>query len=226
MRGNERRLLSWRVYVIIDVTSVGDRDPVAVAKAAVRGGADAIQLRGKQLTALQLWRYARRMQLLCRRGGAIFIVNDRPDVAVAVDADGVHLGQDDLPVSAVRSFDRRRALLVGVSTHSVVQAERAQRLGVDYIGVGPIFTTPTKPDYSPVGLRLIRQVRARVSIPQVVIGGIDEGNIGEVVSSGASCVAVVRAVCAADNPLQATRCLRHAVVAELAAASAVGATSS
>lgn len=216
MDGNRRRLLSSRVYVIIDSHALADRDPLGVARAVLRGGADAIQLRGKALTARAYWELAGRIGSLCRRRGALFIVNDRPDVALAIGADGVHLGQEDLPLEAVRVLQGGRRLLIGVSTHSIGQAVRAQQSGADYIGVGPVFATPTKPTYRAIGLDALHRMIARVNVPHVAIGGIDASNVARVVNAGGMCVAVVRAVCAAADPERATRLLRETVLAAIA----------
>ena len=216
MIGNRQRLLRWCVYVIIDTQALADRAPELVARAAIRGGADAIQLRGKVWPARMLWECARRIGVMCRRAGVLFIVNDRSDIALAVEADGVHLGQDDLPLAATRLVRGQRRLLIGVSTHSVQQALRAQRAGADYIGVGPVFATPTKPTYAPIGIAGLQHIVARTTVPHVAIGGIDHHNVSRVVAAGARCVAVVRAVCAASDPQQATCRLRAAVLAAVA----------
>jgi len=143
-----------------------------------------------------------------RSAGIPLVINDRVDVAVAVGADGVHLGQDDLPVEAARGLLGPERL-IGKSTHSVEQATTAESEGVDYIGFGPIFPTPTKPDYQGVGLDLLRQAARDIHVPMVCIGGIDISNLETVVNAGAERVAVVRAVCAAADPEAAARALKH-----------------
>ncbi len=177
--------------------SFGDYE--AVVRAACRGGADAVQLRDKNLSGKDLLVLARGLKEVCREHGVIFILNDHLDVALASGADGVHLGQDDLPLSEARKivdryFDGHAdRFLIGCSTHSIDQARKAQREGADYLGCGPVFATPTKPAYGAVGLELVRQYRAEIRIPFVAIGGIDETNIGKVFEAGARCAAVVRA---------------------------------
>jgi thiamine-phosphate pyrophosphorylase len=134
----------------------------------------------------------------------LFFVNDRADLALAVRADGLHLGQDDLPIKAARKIVGKR-LFIGRSTHSRRQALKAQREGFDYIGVGPVFFTPTKPNTHPVGLKLVRFASKKIKLPFVAIGGIDLTNVGKVRKSGAKAVAVVRAVVTAKDPKKACK---------------------
>jgi thiamine-phosphate pyrophosphorylase len=200
----------WRLYVIVDRSAVGDRDLADVAGAAVRGGADVIQLRDKVASARELMAAAERLLAVTRAAGIPLIVNDRADVARAVGADGVHLGQEDLPVAAARTLlgtDR----LIGKSTHSLEQALAAAAEGADYLGVGPIFPTPTKAEYRSVGTPLIGDVARQVRIPWVCIGGIDGTNVGTVLEAGARCVAVVRAVCGAPDAEAAARSLKQEI---------------
>lgn len=198
----------FKLYVIIDTKACGRREPVNVAREAIAGGADVIQLRDKQANAKDLMKVGRVIRSLTRKKKVLFIINDRPDIAKAVDADGVHLGQDDLPIDIARSILGRKKI-IGLSTHSVLQAMQAQKSGADYIGVGPIFTTPTKPGYKAVGVDLIKKVRNKIRIPFVAIGGIDESNIDEILDAGAISVAVVRAVCAAKDIKGAARYLKE-----------------
>jgi thiamine-phosphate pyrophosphorylase len=158
-------------------------------------------------------RLAERCRELLPAGGAtLFVVNDRVDIAMAAGADGVHLGQDDLPLAAARRLWPRG--LVGRSTHSLGQALAAQAEGADYIGVGPVWATPTKPGRPAVGLELVRAVAAaQLRIPWVAIGGVDAGNVGAVLAAGARAIAAVRAVTAASDPEAAARGLHAAVVA-------------
>ena len=188
----------WQLYVIVDRAVLGTRDPVEVASAAIRGGADVIQLRDKTGSDRRQLETARRLLPLTRAAGVPLIINDRPDLAYISDADGVHLGQDDLPIQETRRLlgpDK----LIGRSTHNLDQALAAHAEGANYIGVGPIFPTPTKPDYGSVGTELIKEVAPRIHLPFVCIGGIDPGNLEQILEAGAGCVAVVRAVCAANT---------------------------
>ncbi|MFH0771564.1 MAG: thiamine phosphate synthase [Candidatus Omnitrophota bacterium] len=198
----------FNLYVIIGGKDLAGGDLADIAKRAVRGGADVIQLREKQASARDIVRLGLVVKKAIQDTKALFIINDRPDIALAVGADGVHLGQDDLPVEAARLI-LGKDKIIGLSTHSIAQALEAQKRGADYIGVGPIFSTPTKPDYKPVGLNLVKQVKNKVNIPFVAIGGIDETNIDEVVDAGACRVAVVRAVCRAKDVEAAARSLKE-----------------
>lgn len=198
----------FRLYVIVDRKACGRRGPIYVAREAIAGGADVIQLRDKQANAKELVKVGRAIRSLTRKKKISLIINDRPDIAKAVDADGVHLGQDDLPIKVARSI-LGRDKIIGLSTHSVLQAQEAQKSGADYIGVGPIFATPTKPEYKAVGVDLIKKVKDKIKIPFVAIGGIDESNIDEILAVGATRIAVVRAVCTAKNIRGATRYLKE-----------------
>ncbi|MCL5111115.1 MAG: thiamine phosphate synthase [Chloroflexi bacterium] len=177
---------------------------VDIAAAALRGGARVIQLRDKTKHDAELLPIARDILALCRQHGAVFIVDDRADLAVACDADGVHVGEYDLPLSAARKVvgpDR----LVGVSCYGNVEAAaQAEREGADYVAVGSIYPTRTK-QAAVTGLEIIRQVKARVSLPVVAIGGIEAGNLAEVVRAGADSASVVEAVAGADDMVAATR---------------------
>ena len=204
---NKPSLQNAKLYVIVDRAALGGRDPVETAAAAMRGGADVIQWRDKQAPNGEFLETARRLREQTRKQDVLFIVNDRVAVALRVQADGVHVGHEDLPVPEVRALVGN-SMLIGRSTHSIEEALEAERQGADYIGVGPVFATPTKPGVRAVGLELVRQVREKVRIPWVAIGGIDLENAGLVSSAGAACVAVVRAVAAASDPEAAARSLK------------------
>ncbi len=204
---NRPSLQQVRLYVIVDQVALGGRDPVRVAEAAIRGGADVIQWRDKSAPDREFLEVARALRDLTRLQGALFVVNDRVAAALLVQADGVHVGHEDLPVQAVRSLVGQE-MLIGRSTHSLEEAKAAEQAGADYIGVGPVFSTPTKPDYPAVGVDLIRQVRTQVRIPCVAIGGIDLENLPLVLSAGANRVAVVRAIAAASDPEAAARAFK------------------
>lgn len=211
MRSKLALLDAVKLYVIVDADVCGGRDPVTVAREAVAGGADIIQWRAKSWTMAERFRVAERLSESLRLTNALFIVNDHVELALAVGADGVHLGQEDLPLPVARRLLGPEPL-IGVSTHSVEQAVAAQAQGADYLGVGPVFATPTKPDYRPVGLELVAAVKQRVTVPFVAIGGIDRANLTLVRSSGATRVAVVRAVAGAAD----VRAAAAAVKAQLA----------
>ena len=207
MSSNAPSCSAWRLYVILDRAAAGSRDLAALAQAAIQGGADVLQLRDKSASGETLLQEARRLLPLARAAGVALIVNDRPDNALAAGADGVHLGQDDAPVAEARALLGPHRL-IGKSTHSLEQALAADREPVDYLGLGPIFPTPTKPDYGSVGLDLIRQTQTRLTHPVVCIGGIETANLDSVLAAGGLRVAVVRAVCAAADPEASARRLK------------------
>jgi thiamine-phosphate pyrophosphorylase len=193
-----------RLYVILDRAAARGRDLEEVLAAVLDGGSRLIQLREKAWPSGRLYPLARRLAARCRQAGATFVVNDRVDLAVAAGADGVHLGQDDLPPEAARPL-LRPGMLLGLSTHSLEQARAAQAAGADYIAVGSMFPTATKPDFQLVGPALVRDVRAEIRVPLIGIGGVTVDNVGQVMAAGADGVAVISAVCGADDPRAATR---------------------
>jgi thiamine-phosphate pyrophosphorylase len=202
------------IYVITCPPKNGPEGYEAMVRAACQGGADIIQFRDKLVTGRERYTVAGRLRKICRDAGVLFIVNDALEVALAVGADGVHLGQDDLPVTEAKKLMHPMGVknfLVGCSTHSLEQALDAERQGADYIGIGPVYATPTKPTYNPVGLELVRTVTSRVKVPHVAIGGIDAANVGEVLAAGAQRVAVVRAVCGQENIAVAARQMKLAM---------------
>lgn len=199
--------------VITDATLAPGRDHVAIAKAALAGGADMIQLRDKAGDLRALLPQARAIRALCRSHGAIFIVNDRLDLALAAGADGVHVGQEDLPAEATRRLLPPGRIL-GVSTHSREQGEAARASGADYIGFGPMFATGTKDTgYTPRGLEALREIRAAVPLPILAIGGITLENVADVIAAGATAPAVISAVVAAPGITAAAAQFRTRVAA-------------
>ena len=204
-----RRLEDVRLYLLLGVHDLPlsyDR----IAEAALSGGVDAIQLRDKQAGDRELLDAAVRLRDLTRRSNALLFVNDRPDIAVMADADGVHVGQDDLPVGAARKVVGSRRL-VGLSTHSVEQAVEAASLGADLIGVGPTFPSETKSFETFPGLDLVHAVAESPTPPAFAIGGVTPENVSRVVDAGLRRVAVSRAVTHADVPEKAARMLAAAV---------------
>ncbi|MBM4443959.1 MAG: thiamine phosphate synthase [Chloroflexi bacterium] len=190
--------------VIVDSAALKGRGEVEVAARAIKGGARVIQFRDKHSARVRLLYVARWLKELCAEKGALFIVNDHLDIALAVGADGLHLGQDDLPVGEARRM-LPMDTLIGCSVTGVAQALRAQASGADYIGIGAIYRTPSKKESRPVGLAALKRVRARVSLPVIAIGGINHGNVKEVIKAGADGVAVISAVLGADDIERATR---------------------
>lgn len=202
-----------RLCVITDHELGRGLSHVEIAARAVEGGASMIQLRDKVSGPRQLLPEARQIARLCRERGVCFIVNDRLDLALAVDADGVHLGQDDLPPRAARTLLGAGKIL-GVSTHSLEQAVCAAEAGADYLGIGPIFATVTKAaGYAPQGCDLIQKVRTRIDLPLVAIGGVTLSNVGEVIAAGAAGAAVISAIIGADDITAATAAFVTAIQA-------------
>jgi len=181
------------LYLILDTEALKGRDTIEAARLATRGGARVIQLRDKTLPRGELITLAENIKKVCAESGALFIVNDYLDVALASGADGLHVGQGDLPVAAARRLlpaDR----IVGCSAATADEAGRAQEEGADYVAVGSIYESPSKPGTRMAGLETLREVRDRVSLPLVAIGGINEENAAEVMGAGADVIAVISAV--------------------------------
>jgi thiamine-phosphate pyrophosphorylase len=181
------------LYVILDRQFLAGKDELDIARQIIEGGASLIQLRDKQSKKGELLLVAQRLQKLCRQAGILFIINDYLDLAVAVDADGLHIGQEDLPPPLVRKqlpIDK----IVGCSVTTVSQAAKAQNEGADYIAVGSIFPTTTKKEATVVGVDMLNELKRKVSTPLVAIGGINQNNIGEVAAAGADAIAVISAV--------------------------------
>ncbi len=179
-----------------------------MAQAALQGGADVIQWRDKNGSDADFLKHARLLCNITHHFNKIFIVNDRVEMALLVQADGIHVGHEDLSVQEVRRL-AGDSFLIGRSTHSVEEALQAEKDGADYIAVGPIFQTPTKPDYPVVGLELVRAIQPLIRIPWVAIGGIDLKTLPLVISAGAHRVAVVRAVAGDPFPETAARALSN-----------------
>ncbi len=207
------------LYAIVDPLDTG-RPPQALAAALLAGGARLLQLRLKSAPARVLLAEARAMRALTRQYGARLIVNDRPDVAAAAAADGVHLGQDDLPLAAARAI-LPPGTIVGISTHDLEQARLAAQAGADYIAIGPVFSTTTKPDaLTPRGLALVGAVRAAVPCPVVAIGGISLERAATVRAAGADAVAMIGALVRAPDPSAAVRAVLRALQSRPASGSA------
>lgn len=203
----------YDLYVIADPAHSRGRSVIEVARAALDGGADAVQIRDKSSTSCNLSRFASEIQPIARKFGAAFFVNDRVDVALVAGADGVHLGQDDLPAREARRL-LPRPRLIGVSASTREEARRAQKDGADYLGVGPVFATATKPDAGePLGLERLAEIAASVEIPVVAIGGITEANVARVFEAGARGAAVVSAVVSAEDVTAAARALKRLIAA-------------
>ncbi|KEO84377.1 thiamine phosphate synthase [Tumebacillus flagellatus] len=200
-----------RLYVITGHAFSKGRGLEEVISAALRGGADCIQLREKDFSGRELLEAGHLLRRLTREAGARLIINDRIDVARAVDADGVHLGQDDLPIEVAREM-LGPGKIVGISTHNVEEALAAERAGADYIGLGPMKPTKTKLDTEPVvGPSGVLAVRQAVQVPIVAIGGITAADTAEIIRNGANAVAVISAVVGATDVEAAAREIRGIV---------------
>ncbi|MHB1414966.1 MAG: thiamine phosphate synthase [Chloroflexota bacterium] len=199
------------VYVITDASLSLGRTHLQVVSEAIRGGADVIQLRDKNASTSELVATGEALREITRAAGKIFIVNDRIDVALAVDADGVHVGQDDMPAAMARRLIGPDKIL-GVSAATPDEARQAKADGADYLGVGAIYTTLTKPDAgAATGPALLSQIRQAVDLPIVAIGGVNVHNAAEAIRHGADGVAVISAVVGAPDVAQATESLRVVV---------------
>jgi thiamine-phosphate pyrophosphorylase len=212
----ERLAERLRLYVVTDRGLSRGRSEEEVVRAAVAGGATAIQLRGKDWSGRDLVAVGRKLRAITREAGVLFFVNDRVDVALAVEADGAHLGQEDLPLP-----DARRIMgpepLIGITVQDEHQAREAEAGGADYLGTSAVFPTTTKvSDVPPLGLEVLEAIARAVRIPVVAIGGIGPHNAAEAVRRGAAGVAVVSAVVAAEDVTRAARELRATVDAALA----------
>jgi thiamine-phosphate pyrophosphorylase len=192
------------LYVILDRGATGVRDFGPLLDAVLAGGCRVVQLREKTMPLNELYPVARELRRRCGEAGCLFIVNDRVDLALAVEADGVHVGQDDLPALEARRL-LRPGMILGVSTHDEDQARQARDDGADYVAVGSMFPTGSKPGFQLVGPELIRRVRPEIPVPLVAIGGITVDNVAAVIRAGADAVAVISAVCAAPDPAVAAR---------------------
>ena len=202
MRHIRERLLAARLYLVCD------ERPDQFLEEALHGGVDVVQLRMKETSDEQLLAVGRRYRRLCDAHGALLMVNDSPKVAACAEADGVHLGQDDVSVEQARRVVGGERL-IGLSTHSREQIEHAS--GVDYIGVGPVYPTPTKPGRKAVGLELVSYAATKAGVPFFAIGGINAENVSAVAQAGASRIAVVRALTHSSDPQASARALREAI---------------
>jgi len=192
------------LYAIIDTETLKGRPHALLTREVIRGGARVIQLRDKVSTRQELYPVAGEVRKICADAGVLFIVNDYLDLALAVDADGLHIGQTDLPLSEARRLLPPDKIL-GLSTQTVAQAIQAEKDGADYIGAGAVFPTTSKPDAKVSGLTMLSEIRKAVKLPVVAIGGITLQNIGEVIAAGADSAAVISAILSAQSPEEAAR---------------------
>ena len=203
----------YSLVLVTDRALAHGRPTADIVRAAVAGGVTCVQLREKDCGTREFLDEARKLLAILRPLGVPLIINDRVDVALAAGADGVHVGQQDMPLADVRRLGPA-GWIIGVSAESLDDAVRAEQGGADYIGVSPVFATPTKADHaSPLGLDGLRRIRAAVRIPLVAIGGLHAGNAREVIRAGAAGLAVVSAIVAADWPRAAAAELRREIEA-------------
>jgi len=201
-------LARCRLYAIIDLGYVAPDDAEEATVQLLRGGADLIQLRGKRQTIARLTDLADQLHGLTSHAGVPLIINDHPEIARDLRAEGVHLGQDDVSIAVAREIVGRECW-IGKSTHSVEQAIAAEAEGADYIGFGPLFATPTKPDYQPIGMEDIRRVHELVRIPIFCIGGIKLANLPDVLAAGAQRVVIVSGLLQSADIAAATRAVKE-----------------
>ena len=198
----QHRLQQAQLYLVTAPTE----NLFTAVEAALKGGVPLVQYRDKDTDDMMRWQNAQKLCQLCHEYGALFIVNDRVDLALAVDADGVHLGQQDLPFAIARQL-LGPTKLIGRSTTNPEQLDRAIQEGADYIGVGPVFATPTKPDRAAAGLDYVKYAATHAPMPWFAIGGIDPTNLATVLAAGATRVAIVRAIMQAPDPTTLTQTL-------------------
>ena len=194
----------WGLYVIIDPQATAGREPLEVTRAAIRGGARILQLRDKTHDKGNTLPLARALRDLCREHRVIFIMNDHADLARAVGADGLHVGQRDLPIESAR-LALEPGQIIGRSNATLEEALESHKQGADYIAVGTIYPTSTKDETRPAGLETLRRVRSALDAPIVAIGGINQGNVEAVVEAGADAISVISAVSLASDPEEAAR---------------------
>jgi thiamine-phosphate pyrophosphorylase len=209
-----RKLSDCRLYGILDLSYVNTADAARVTEAMIEGGVDLIQLRGKQCSLDELADLAVRLHEVTSRFATPLIVNDHAEIAAKVPVEGVHVGQNDDLIDVARKKTGRN-VLVGKSTHNFEQALATQREGADYIGFGPIFATPTKPDYQAIGLKQIESVHRNVALPIFCIGGIKIDNLEQVIAAGARRVAIVSGLLKAPDIAEYARACKKLLIADL-----------
>jgi len=202
-----------RFHVLTDTALQSRFTHLQLAERAIAGGADTIQYRQKQGSTREMIETARKLKSLCQASGVLFVVNDRLDVAMAAQADGVHLGQDDFPIALARKILGPGAI-IGGSAGTLEEAQRCRSEGADYIGFGPVYPTASKEDAGPaIGLKLLREVVEAIPLPIIAIGGITPMNLPAVMKTGVHGIAVISAVCCQEDPCAAAQNLRSVMEA-------------
>ncbi len=203
--------IDYSLYLVTDRGLSRGRTTIQIVEAALCGGVTCVQLREKTCSTREFITQALSIKDHLKRHNVPLIINDRVDIAQAVNADGVHLGQSDMPIETAKAI-LKDSMIIGISAESLEDAVQAEKDGADYIGVSPIYVTPTKTDAaSPLGLEGLREIRKSVRIPLVGIGGLNRENAGEVINNGADGVAVVSSIVAADDPEKAARELKKII---------------
>lgn len=204
--------INYSLYLVTDRELLNGKDIVTTVEQAILGGVTMVQIREKSLSTLEFFQYALLLKDITKKYSVSFIVNDRTDIALAIDADGLHIGQDDMPLSIARKIFGPNKI-IGVSVATLEQALAAQAGGADYLGVGAVFPTTTKDDASNVSLQMLQEIKEKVAIPVVAIGGIHENNISKVMATGVEGAAVVSAIIASPDPCAAAKRLRQLIKA-------------
>jgi thiamine-phosphate pyrophosphorylase len=200
-----------KLHLLTDTVLQNRFSHIELAQLAIRGGADTIQFRQKSGSTREMIQVARDMKQVCAESGATFVVNDRVDVAIASEADGVHLGQDDFPIPLAREL-LGRGCIIGGSAATLEEARKCLSEGADYVGFGPVYPTTSKDDAGPVsGISILKDVVKSIPLPIIAIGGVSAENAAEVMEAGAHGIAVISAVCCQEDPEQATRALHKAL---------------
>lgn len=195
--------INWKLHLIADKETAGEKDILKIIKQAVKGGVTVVQLRAKTLSTREFFELGKKVFDCLKSKGIPFIINDRIDIALALNADGVHLGQQDMPLNIARKILGKEKI-IGISVNTVKEAIEAEKGGADYLGVGPAFPTITKPDIrTPLGIDGLKKIRQQIKIPIVAIGGIDKSNAKGVFKTGVDGIAVVSAIVLSNNPEQA-----------------------
>lgn len=203
--------IDYSLYLVTDRGLARDRSMLEIVRAAVQGGVTCVQLREKECSTLDFIEQAFTIKDFLKSRGVPLIINDRVDVALAIEADGVHLGQTDMPLEIAKKIVGD-SMIIGISAESLADAIEAEKGGADYLGVSPIYATPTKTETAPpLGLEGLRAIRAAVNIPLVAIGGLNRDNSAAVIQNGGDGVAVVSAIVAADDPVPAAAELKQII---------------
>ncbi|MFH1577578.1 MAG: thiamine phosphate synthase [Candidatus Omnitrophota bacterium] len=210
MKLKKRLSLNSRLYLILNKYPCLKMSLVDIFRTACKAGIDLVQLRENASCDREFLEDAKAIRRLCQKSKTIFLVNNRLDIARIVDADGLHLGQSDLPLKTARKYLNKNKL-IGITCRNLPEARKAEAEGADYISIGPVFPSPTKPDLEPVGLELIQKIAAKIKIPFFVIGGITHSNINEAVKYGATRFALCGAICYARDIKKAVRELKKQI---------------